>query len=677
MSEPAVVSELASDRRHAEARVRARIRVSGIVQGVGFRPFVHGLAGELGLGGFVGNDESGVVIEAEGSAAALDALVAALRERPPALAMVTDVATTGVPARGETAFAIAVSSAQGRRATLISPDTATCADCVAELRDPADRRYRHPFINCTNCGPRFTIVTDVPYDRAATTMAGFPMCAACEVEYHDPSDRRFHAQPVCCPDCGPTLRLVGPTGRARTRRRCDGRRPDRGRRPDAPRRCGARRQGPRRLPPRRARRPRARPSRRCGRASTARTSRSPCSPPTSPRPGASCDVDAGRGGRAHLPPRARSCCCAASADAPVGRGRRAGQRPPRGAAALHPGAPPAARRASARPIVLTSGNVSDEPIAHLDDDAARRLAASPTRFLTHDRPIHTRADDSVLRVVSGRPYPIRRSRGFAPEPLRLGVTATVPVLGCGAELKNTFCVLRGSRGVPVAPHRRPGERRDVARLHRRHRAPGPAARRRAHRAGPRPAPGVPVHQVRAGPAPRPTRSVRLVGVQHHHAHLAACLAEHGEAGPVIGIACDGLGFGDRRRAVGRRGHGGLARRVPAARAPGTGAAARRRDGDPAAVADGGRVAACGRCGLDRARRRRPQRSDVDAGAAAPRVRPWTHPSPPARGRLFDAVAAHRRRPGPGELRGPGGDRARTTAPHRGTTTAIRPGSTAT
>ncbi|MDT7640635.1 MAG: hydrogenase maturation protein HypF, partial [Pseudonocardiales bacterium] len=196
-------------------RVRVRVRVAGIVQGVGFRPFVHGLAGSLGLSGHVGNDESGVLLEAEGDPASVRRFLAELAEHPPALAVVERVEATEIPVTGGAAgeggaaagFAIVASSAAGRRATLISPDTATCADCLAELVDPADRRYRYPFLNCTNCGPRFTIVTGVPYDRAATTMAGFPMCPACAAEYHDPTDRRFHAQPVCCPDCGPTLRL--------------------------------------------------------------------------------------------------------------------------------------------------------------------------------------------------------------------------------------------------------------------------------------------------------------------------------------------------------------------------------------------------------------------------------------------------------------------------------------
>jgi hydrogenase maturation protein HypF len=510
------------------ARVRARIRVSGIVQGVGFRPFVHGLAGQLGLAGFVGNDESGVVIEAEGPAPAVDALLAALRDRPPALAVITGVAATGIPARGESAFTIAASRVRGRRATLISPDTATCGECLAELRDPTDRRYRHPFTTCTNCGPRFTIVTGVPYDRAATTMAGFPMCAACAAEYHDPADRRFHAQPVCCPDCGPTLRFTGGDG--------------------DPIQAAAQ----------------------------------------ALRSGAVLAIK-GLGGY-HLAALADHEAAVAALRARKHRedkpfallapdlatARTLGEIGPAEEAELtsrrapivllrrRSGAPVAAAVAPGNdhlglllpytpvhhllldeltvPIVLTSGNVSDEPIAHLDDDAPVRLSGIADAFLTHDRPIRTRADDSVLRVVGGRPYPIRRSRGYVPEPLRLDVSADRPVLGCGAELKNTFCMLRGAEAF-LSHHIGDLENAETLRAY------TDGIEHLGHLLDMTPA--VLAHDLhpeylstkyalaRAAAEPR----LHLVGVQHHHAHLAACLAENGQPGPAIGIACDGLGYG--------------------------------------------------------------------------------------------------------------------------------------
>jgi hydrogenase maturation protein HypF len=508
---------------------RLLIRVAGIVQGVGFRPFVFGMATDLGLAGFVGNDERGVVIEAEGPVAALDALVAALRERPPPLAVVTGVAATVVPARGDTGFAIAASASAGPAATLISPDTATCADCLHELRDPADRRFRHPFVNCTNCGPRFTIVTGVPYDRAATTMAGFPMCGACAREYHDPADRRFHAQPVCCPDCGPTLRFSGPADRDRTD-------------PIAAAAAALR-------------------------AGSVLAIKGLGGYHLAALAGEHAAVAALRA-RKHREDKpfavmapdmaaVRALCRCEEAEEAELTSRRAPivllrRRSLRGE--LAPAVAPGHAHLGvllpytpihhllldelAAPIVLTSGNVSDEPIAHRDDDAATRLGGIADAFLTHDRPIRTRADDSVLRVVRGRPYPVRRSRGFAPEPITLAVTADRPVLGAGAELKNTFCLLRGADAF-VSHHIGDLENAEtlgayvngIARLSRLLESTAAVIAHDLH------------------PEYLSTKwaleqdGVELVGVQHHHAHLASCLAEHGEAGPVIGVACDGAGYG--------------------------------------------------------------------------------------------------------------------------------------
>src|SRR5690242_9362349 len=190
--------------------VRVAIRVQGVVQGVGFRPFVYTLATGLGLAGLVGNDPDGVFAEVEGPAPAVKEFLQRLEREAPPLARIEQVSTRAIsPTRSDQSFVIAASTAAGPRRTLVSADTATCADCLRELGDPADRRYRYPFINCTNCGPRFTIVRDVPYDRPLTTMAPFAMCEACAAEYHDPADRRFHAQPTCCPACGPRLTLDG------------------------------------------------------------------------------------------------------------------------------------------------------------------------------------------------------------------------------------------------------------------------------------------------------------------------------------------------------------------------------------------------------------------------------------------------------------------------------------
>src|SRR5215471_1890161 len=192
----------------AGQRIRTAVRVQGIVQGVGFRPFVYSLATGLGLGGLVGNDSDGVFAEVEGPPSAVEAFLSSLARDAPPLARIERITTTAMPPDGTASFSIAPSEAGRLRRTLVSADTATCADCLAELADPDDRRFGYPFINCTNCGPRFTIIRDVPYDRPLTTMAAFTMCDRCAAEYHDPANRRFHAQPVCCPDCGPTLRLL-------------------------------------------------------------------------------------------------------------------------------------------------------------------------------------------------------------------------------------------------------------------------------------------------------------------------------------------------------------------------------------------------------------------------------------------------------------------------------------
>src|SRR6201986_2301024 len=195
-----------------EARNPGHGRVRGTVQGVGFRPYVYRLASELGLGGFVFNDAHGVVAEVEGSPAAVDAFLARLEPEAPPLAVVEEMLREERPGAGAGAFAIRESPRGEAPDAAITPDTAVCEDCLSELRDPGDRRFRYPFINCTNCGPRFTIVRGIPYDRPLTTMSGFAMCAACRREYEDPGDRRFHAQPNACPACGPRVRLLDPRG---------------------------------------------------------------------------------------------------------------------------------------------------------------------------------------------------------------------------------------------------------------------------------------------------------------------------------------------------------------------------------------------------------------------------------------------------------------------------------
>jgi hydrogenase maturation protein HypF len=508
---------------------RTRLRVEGIVQGVGFRPFVHALAGRLGLAGLVGNDPGGVFVEVEGPAETVERFCAAMAAEAPPLAVIERVTTTQLAPTGIRGFAIAPSQAGGERQALVSPDTATCADCLRELDDPADRRHRYPFINCTNCGPRFTIVRDVPYDRPATTMAGFAMCADCAREYHDPADRRFHAQPVCCPACGPALALLD-----RDRRAAEG---DPLSGAAARLRDGAvvavKGLGGYHLAADAASEPAVA-------ALRARKRRE-----DKPFAVMVADLDGAR----------RLCVADPAEEAMLASPRRPivllRRRP--SAAIAGPVAPqnrslgvmlpytPLHHLLLAdvgRPIVLTSGNVSDEPIAYRDDEALERLGGIADWFLHHDRPIHVRADDSVVRAFRGRQLPLRRSRGFAPQPLGLPWPFPRHVLACGAELKHTFCLAKGGHAF-VSHHIGDLENYETFRSF----TEGVGHFRRLFAVEPE----VVAHDLH--PEYLSTKyaleldGVELEGVQHHHAHVAACMADNGEAGPVIGVAFDGLGYG--------------------------------------------------------------------------------------------------------------------------------------
>jgi hydrogenase maturation protein HypF len=505
---------------------RTRLRVEGIVQGVGFRPFVHGLATGLGLVGFVGNDAHGVFIEAEGDPEALRRLLKAIETEAPPLAVVESIRAEPIAPEGGAGFVIVGSRGGGEREALISADTATCDDCLRELFDRSDRRYRYAFTNCTNCGPRFTIVTGVPYDRPLTTMAGFAMCPACAAEYADPADRRFHAQPTCCPDCGPALRLTGhdATGDpvAATAGLLAG---------------GAivaiKGLGGYHLAARAT-------SEAAAGALRARKHRE-----DKPFAVMVADLDAARE-LAEIGPEEAALLTGARRPIVLLRRRDRGW--------LAPSVAPGTRevglmlpytplhhllaRELAAPFVLTSGNVSDEPIAYRDDDALARLAGIADAFLLHDRPIHVRTDDSVVRVVAGDELPIRRSRGYAPQPLRLATTAAVPVLACGAELKHTFCLVKGARAF-LSHHIGDLENLETFQAF----TEGVEHFCRLFDVRPR----VVAHDLH--PEYLSTKyaldlgHVDLVGVQHHHAHVASCLADNGVAGPVIGVAFDGLGLG--------------------------------------------------------------------------------------------------------------------------------------
>ena len=488
---------------------RRRIRVTGIVQGVGFRPFVYGLACRLDLGGFVLNDGEGVVIEAEGEPAALDDLAALLRAEAPPLARVEAVAVEPLEPRGEREFSIAASAGGGRTA-LIPPDVATCDDCLRELHDPSDRRYRYPFVNCTQCGPRFTIVTGVPYDRPLTTMAAFAMCGDCRREYEDPADRRFHAEPVCCPGCGPRLSL--PLEEAVELLRGGGILAVKG-------------LGGYHLA--------------CDAADEGAVARLRARKLREDKPFAVMTVEPERLGEAEP----GELALLRSPERPIVLLRRRADAPI--AASVAPGTPWLGLMLPytplhhlllgdvGTPLVMTSGNLSDEPIAYEDAEARGRLGAIADAFLSHDRPIHRRCEDSVVRAA----FPVRRSRGYVPVALELPVPAVRPLVAAGPELKATFCVARGPEAF-VSAHL------------------GDLDSELAYRAfatdlelylamlGVRP--DVVAHDLH--PEYLATKwaleqDAELVGVQHHHAHAAACLAEHGEVGPALALVFDGTGYG--------------------------------------------------------------------------------------------------------------------------------------
>ena len=514
----------------AEAR-RVRVRVEGTVQGVGFRPFVFRLAAELGLAGSVANDERGVVAEVEGPPGAVAAFLERLGPEAPPLARVERVAAEERPAAGTAGFTIAPSARRGTADALVSPDSATCADCLAELFDPADRRHRYPFVNCTNCGPRFTIVTGVPYDRPATTMAGFAMCAACRAEYADPADRRFHAQPNACPDCGPRARLVGEDGAvdavaAAAERLAAGAI------------VAVKGLGGYHLA--------------CRADDEAAVARLRARKHREDKPFALLAADvAAAAALVELGPEETALLAA--------RERPIVLAPRRPGAAVAAAVAPGARELGVmlpysplhhllaadceRPLVLTSGNVSDEPIAYRDADARERLAPIADAFLVHDRPIHMRTDDSVARVVSlgggrRRPLLLRRSRGYVPGSVGLPVRAARPLLACGAELKAAFCVARGGRAW-VSHHIGDLGGYETLRSY----TEGVEHFERLFAV----VPEVVAHDLH--PDYASTRyalereGVELLAVQHHHAHLAACLAEHGERGPAVGAIFDGAGLG--------------------------------------------------------------------------------------------------------------------------------------
>ncbi|MGI5412286.1 carbamoyltransferase HypF [Streptomyces chartreusis] len=544
MSAPPRPAAVAQDPPH-----RRRVLVRGVVQGVGFRPYVYGLATELALVGHVTNTPEGVVAEVEGTVAAVARFCDRLAVQAPPLARVESVDHQELPAAGGEAFTILASRSGGPVRTLVSPDTATCADCLAELADPADRRNRHPFVNCTHCGPRFTIVTGVPYDRANTTMATFPMCPACAREYAAPTDRRFHAQPVACPSCGPRLRLIVP-GDAGRAERASGADPIAAARVMLARGAilAVKGLGGYHL---------ACDATNAGAVSLLRRRKARGDKPFAVMARAASDVEH----LVRLVPEERRLLEGPARPVVLLRRRpdpAYSQGAPRPAEAVAPGSPDLGVMLPYTPVhhlllglpgdpdgprllVMTSGNVSGEPIVTDDDEALERLAHLADGWLTHDRPIHVPCDDSVVRVCDAEPLVLRRSRGYAPLPLTLPLPVR-PALATGGDLKNAFCLGEG-RQAWLSAHI--GDMDDLATQ---------GAFERA------------VEQLESITGVRPLslacdrhpgyRSARwadrnaagrtVVRVQHHHAHIAAAMAEHGLDGtrPVIGVAFDGTGHGD-------------------------------------------------------------------------------------------------------------------------------------
>lgn len=525
--------------------LRNRVVVRGVVQGVGFRPYVYALATGLRLSGHVTNTPDGVVAEVEGDPADVAAFRARIGPEAPPLARVDSVETTGLAASGGSGFTIVPSRQDGDVRTLVPPDTATCDDCLAELADPADRRHLHPFVTCTHCGPRFTIVTGLPYDRAHTTMAGFPLCPDCAREYADPADRRFHAQPVACPGCGPRLRLVAGPGRSAA---AD---------PHVDPVTAARRMlaagailavkglGGYHL---------ACDATNAAAVAELRRRKARGTKPFALMAADLADVEP----LVHLGPAERALLTGRVR--PVVLLRRRDNPPPSGtlpAPEVAPGSPDlgvvlpytpvhhlllgvGAPGPGPRLLVMTSGNLSGEPIVTDDADALVRLAGLADAWLTHDRPIHVPCDDSVVRVCDGEPLVLRRSRGYAPLPLTLPVDVA-PALAVGGDLKNAFCLGQGHQAW-LSAHI--GDMDSLATQL----ALTSAERQLESVTGVRPG----LLAVDHHPAYRSTRWAArhaagrpVVRVQHHHAHIASAMAENGLDGsrPVLGVAFDGTGYG--------------------------------------------------------------------------------------------------------------------------------------
>jgi len=515
-----------------QSQQRIQLRVRGVVQGVGFRPYVYQLARAHGLAGFVMNSSAGVFLEIEGTAAALADFVQALPAQAPPLVQIADIAQTEIAANGEREFVIRPSDDAGPVAfTLIPPDICVCDACLADVHDPANRRFGYPFTNCTNCGPRYSIILDIPYDRGATTMAEFAMCDACRAEYDDPANRRFHAQPNACPVCGPRMRLAVPEREDVTdidahavlkpvaaMLRAGGIVAWKGL-GGYQLACDARKQNAVEELRRRKRR--------------------------SEKPFAVMVASADD---------AESFCLVSAAER---RALESRERPivllqRRANAALAAGVSPrnpmtgvmlpctpmhdllfrVMHQEATEPValVMTSGNLSEEPIVTGEEEAEQQLAGIADAFAHHNRRIHTRVDDSIVRIFEDEPMVMRRARGYAPQPVWLGL-GEAEVLAFGAQQKSTFCLTKAGFALP-SQHLGDLENYETMQFF----AQTLERMQRLFHVYPQ----VIAHDLHPNymstQMALKMETARRIGVQHHHAHIASCMAEHHLDGNVIGLA---------------------------------------------------------------------------------------------------------------------------------------------
>ena len=504
---------------------RLCLKIRGIVQGVGFRPFVHKLVRRCGLSGYIKNTSSGVALELEGERPVLERFVALLPKQAPILAVIESMEASYSPElRGYEGFEIRQSQREEFRNTLISPDIGICEDCLRELRDPRDRRYRYPFINCTNCGPRFTIIKDIPYDRAKTSMAGFPMCPDCDREYHDIDNRRYHAQPDCCASCGPRVFYLDETGNelpgdgielAREALK-------------AGKIVAIKGLGGMHL------------ACRCDDEALVKELRRRKQRDEKPFALMCRDVDC-----------VRRVCRLSEAEERVLTGFR---RPIVLLEKRQPGLDYLSENGclgvmlpytplhyllfgdDLDMLVMTSANLSDTPILFKNDEALEKLRGIADGFLLHDREIQTRCDDSLCWVLEGKEYPARRSRGYVPFPLQMEGTLQ-SVLACGAEQKASFCLSKGSY---VFPSQHIGDLKNMETLenytqqiaHFKHLFDIEPTLVTCD-----------LHPDYMSTEYAQSLGLPLVQVQHHHAHMAACMADNGLEGEVIGLVWDGTGYG--------------------------------------------------------------------------------------------------------------------------------------